>query len=59
MHSSLNNNNNEDKMKKHLKNRISAMEHNLEVAKKNKQFSLIKELIEEITKVKKVLKESV
>tara|TARA_R100001443_G_scaffold8871_1_gene18346 strand:+ start:149 stop:298 length:150 start_codon:yes stop_codon:yes gene_type:complete len=45
-------------IKKHLKNRISAMEHNLAVAKKNKQFSLIKELIEEITKVKKVLKES-
>ena len=44
-------------MKKHLKNRIRAMEYNLEVAKKNKQFSLIKELIEEIIKVKKVTKE--
>ena len=45
-------------MKKHLKNRISAMEHNLAVAKKNKQFSLIKELTQEINKVKKILKES-
>ena len=33
------------------------MEHNLEVAKKNRQFFLIKELTQEITKVKKVLKE--
>ena len=31
------------------------MEHNLEVAKKNRKFSLIKELTQEITKVKKVL----
>ena len=45
-------------MKQHLKNRIRAMEYNLEVAKKNRQFSLIKELTREITKVKKVLKES-
>ena len=43
-------------IKEHLKNRISAMEHNLKVAKKNKQFSLIKQLTGEIIKVKKLLK---
>ena len=42
-------------IKQHWKNRISAMEHNLKVAKKNKQFSLIKQLTEEIIKVKKLL----
>ena len=41
---------------KHLRNSISAMKHNLKVAKKNKQFSLIKELTEEIKKIELVYK---
>tara|TARA_B100000424_G_C22945346_1_gene503166 strand:- start:9126 stop:9269 length:144 start_codon:yes stop_codon:yes gene_type:complete len=42
-------------MKKHLKNRIKAMEHNLKIAQKNKQHFWIKQFSEEIAKVKKVL----
>ena len=43
-------------IKQHWKIRINAKEHNLKVAKKNKQFSLVKQLTEEIIKVKKLLK---
>ena len=41
---------------KHLRNSISAMKHNLKLPKKNRQFSLIKELTEEIKKIESVYK---
>lgn len=40
----------------HLRNSINAMKHNLKVAKKNKQFSLVKDITEEIKKIESVYK---
>tara|TARA_R100000808_G_scaffold16800_1_gene37636 strand:+ start:48 stop:206 length:159 start_codon:yes stop_codon:yes gene_type:complete len=41
---------------KHLRNSISAMKHNLKVAKKNRQFGLVRKLTEEIKKIESVYK---